>query len=254
MYILFAYLVVLLNACGPVPSPENTAIFSAIEPQTNKKENIWAKKSSWGSDFSAVDFSGKILFNDDYRIADIHKTKHSQLKNHVLWRVNHDGRCWLTSELILLFYEMTQNGKENYLNIMTNIRNITREYLKDSAEDLIAVFELLEDNLSLHFALDLMNHENTYNTLNRGMRKLLIASGTVKKSYENEYGWGMIDDFHPLFEKFGVKTYPWIADWANSIPSWDFNYQRKLILIQSTVFIDVLVEKTFSDKVNAGKL
>lgn len=248
----------------------------SISPEKDlSKTNMWSDKSSWGLPLDSIDFSGGILFKDDARIDDHHKKNFPHLHdNYVLWRVKHDGSCWVSSSITLLFYHMIEGGREKYEDVLQRMRSFAKNHIDEKAlegkleslDELFDIFELVKETMSHSFSLSLRNHQNIYDKLDKGMRILLAAyarSGGLTfssaQSIESSESWGYATDFHAFFGSLGINYCVIdIADFA--IFGADraiFGHERNTPLPKMLVFhgrlafIDVLVDKSLSDNIQA---
>lgn len=261
-----------LHSCGQ--EPQNTKPFSTTAPALTQKpeKNLFADKTSWGNAHTYLDFSGKIYFKDDPRIHQLHKDTWPQLNNsHVLWRVTHDGSCWISAQLTLLLFQMIEGGEPKFHKVLAKMQDFAEQ--NNKTNDLKAffdIFKIIEGNLSHRFALDFYNHENIYQVLDKGMRLMLATYyrsrpndnwlQTQLKSLEaSPKSWGLANQFQELFALFELEL-AYIDLFRSSlngdpdISASSFGKRgavpKMMVIHTSPSFIDVLVEKSFSDLIN----
>jgi hypothetical protein len=231
-------------------------------------DNKWADKNSWGRPFMSVDPSSTTLFKDDTRIDDLHKNELPDFAEHyVLWRMAHDGSCWVSSATTLLFYHMIAGGPQKYNKVLAGMKTLANSHGDMSEEfykEFFDIFELIKDNFSHEFAIYLRNRLIIYEKLVQGMRMLLIAFlesqgakdiSTKKRiaKIKKPSSWGYTHDFYDLFDSLEI-TCP-IIDIGNAGSHFiSLIFKEAHVIPRPTMiifhgrraFIDVLVEKNFS--------
>lgn len=267
--IAFLMVLFLLQGCD-TPSP-------ATLPDVHEVPKLaFRDKALWGQPIRSIDFSGKILVKDDARIHDDHKRKYPELgENFVLWRMTHDGSCWVSAQLTLLIFQMIEGGKEKFEDVLAKMRdfaakNVKKEILVgrlDSLDAFFQIFELIKENMTHRFSLDLRNHQNIYDILDQGMRIFIMThyqmndnQKRLNEHLENPKSWGFADEFSELFEKFGVRCplidlSPDERGGRVSIKNYyaeeqPLSEQKMLVFHTNIAYIDVVVEKKFSDSIN----
>jgi hypothetical protein len=276
-------LLCLISSCGP----QDTVTHNNVTHNDKTQHNPWADKALWGSPISSIDFSGKTLFQDDFRIAEIHKEAFPEFHNtYVLWRMTHDGSCWVSASLTLLLFQMIEGGLEKFTDVLEKMKTFAKTHVSSneshSLDDFFNIFELITHNFSHRFSLDLRNHQRIYDKLDHGMRVLLAA---YLRSYGGQWDrkraeeiqppkkggledWGLADEFNNFFKSLGISC-P-VIDIYNTDRIQVFAYNKgwieppyfkgikerppMLIIHSRKAYIDVLVEKKFSDKVNDERI
>lgn len=242
---------------------------ASLSPSMAPSDNTWTDPSSWGSNLISIDYSNKILFKDDTRIHEVHKIRLPDFaERYVLWRAKHDGSCWVTSSTTLLFYHMIESGQERYNNILTQMKDLAKNYGNSTDvfnKEFFDIFELIKTNFSHKFVLNLRNHQAIYEKLDQGMRMLLAAykksqnltdDSSMKRilKIQQPHSWGYAIDFYGFFQSMGIEC-PVIDIGKTNDNKYKSlvcnsaltNPPPKMIIIHSKqTFIDIIVDKEFS--------
>lgn len=272
----------LLHGCGAPDSSTPSTIDGAPSKNTlpsDSKKTSFRDKALWGQPIRGIDFSGNILVKDDTRIHQAHKNKYPELgENFVLWRVTHDGSCWVSAQLAILIFQMIEGGKEKFEEVLGKMRDYAAQHVKkemlvgklESLDDFFQIFELIKENMTHRFSLDVRNHQNIYDILDKGMRIFIMTHHQMNNNQKrldqhlkNPKSWGYADEFAELFESFGL-TCP-VINLCNigrgnsfSLKNYDaeaqpLSQQKMLVLDTNNAYIDVVVEKKFSDSINRAQ-
>ena len=209
------FLLCIISGCGldnQDEQPDAKGLPSVRIESNSRKTQSSPPAIFRGNPVQSIDFSGKTLFQDDGRIDDIHKKKFPRFnQKYVLWRLTHDGSCWVSSATTLLLYQMIEGGQKKFDDVVTKMRALAASGAQKSLEqdltDFFAILEVMRNNLSHRFSLDLRNHQNIYEKLDHGMRALLahFASNGGRTISEPEEitrpkSWGYATDFEELLQ------------------------------------------------------
>lgn len=261
-YMKKIYPIILILLAFSGCSPESDTQYSSQSRRQTGASSIDTR--IWGKNIGNLDFSGSIPFESDSRIDDAHKKRFPELKgNYVLWRMPHDGSCWVSAATTLLLYEMIEGGPQKFDEVVAKMRSLVSPDKENEMKDFFRAFETIRENLNHRFSLELRNHRLAYEELDKGMRMLLAqvkrSEGNVAKANEIEtpYEWGSSIDFERLFLKLGLEYHVmslWYGSRGHVSSSASFtskNSLPKMMVIDSRrAYIDVLVDKEFSARVN----
>lgn len=208
---IFTLVPIFILACSPTINEHDNNIRPSKENSSEKP--FWSDSTKWGKAERNVNLINDSVALDDNRINNLYKQVFPDfLKEYVLWRVRHDGNCWVTSLLVQILYHMTTGTRQQYNIVLNNIKKLGDEYknkdpnfAKNSLEiDFYDLLELIGLNMDFEYALNLINHEKTYRTLNLGIRKFLAAYTPEKKV--SEFGeWGVLADYQNLIYDLGLN-------------------------------------------------
>lgn len=261
-------IIILFIALGFLTGCGNDISSNDITQNPESPRVGWENPALWGNPIQSIDHSGKVLFVNDSRIANLHKHEYSQFGDkYVLWRMTHDGSCWVSSALTLMLFNMIEGGQAKFHAAAKKMRaiasNNSSKDLDADLQDFLNIIDFLGTKMDHRFSLDFRNHQTIYDKLDTGMRRMLaqfVRNGgpamSSAQSIETYKSWGYADDFCGLFRELSLDC-PVIDINAfgegTSFPNFDTKkmpYPRMMIIHSSSAFIDVLVDKRFSDRVN----
>lgn len=183
-------------------------------PEGLKRQNInWHDKSHWGSKTTNINFNGTKTLLEDRRINQVHKDRYPNIiKHYVLWRVRHDGSCWVQSGMVQTLYQMIFQGEKKYEEALVELKTILQPTLtgndlnaKEKAQDFIAALEFLKEKMDFKFTLEFINHTHVFDIFNFGFRKLISnirreeGNNALADKIDQPMEWGVVTDFGKIF-------------------------------------------------------
>jgi len=283
MYRIIIYLVILASLVGCGDAVDNDIPVSEHRPED--VTNHWALPSSLGAPYSAVDFSGRMTLMADGRVDVVHKSMLPELcNNYVLWRVAHNGSCWVTSAMTQFIFTLIDGGPGEFDRVIKQLKTDVANTGADAQfKEFFDYFALVRQKMDFRDALDLLNHQNVHPVLDRGFRMLLAKDFRARGDFveaakiEKPGEWGYASHFKPLFNRLGLK-YAGIStdgefgeskpttilhdleDYFGNMPRTidvnrrfgqaEENLPKVLFFRSSPGFMDIAVLKTFSDQIN----
>lgn len=167
IYLLFLILIILIIYC---------------------KNHLIYKKS-----FLAIDFSPDVSLHNDDRVHELHKMTYPDFcHEYVLWRVNHDGSCWNSVGITLLFYHMIQGGEEIFDNSVKYLKNILSGAILDKNDrklinNFFIIINIIRRKMDHRLSLELRNNRNTYEILDRAFRIILATHERQKALPDHDF-------------------------------------------------------------------
>lgn len=280
-FILFIFLI-LQFSCSNEQPPTTKA-----RPELSTTESTgWANPKTWGE--KRLSLNTKSEYENalvDPRIDQIYKDGMPDfLKTRVLWRVGHDGSCWVSVALTLLLYELTNQDQAFFSQILGKMQKQAVDLAineNDFVKNFFAILEVIKEKNDFKLAVAMLNHEKVFYNLNMGLRQFLKVhegDNTLTEIMAKPCSWGDAQQyFGRLFKGWGIKFFD-IRGAPNNIqrsfylPSIEFsrvsfrkdfpqlNLEMKKVLdhknfimlsfVPSPSFADILVSKTFAEQFN----
>jgi hypothetical protein len=195
----------------PTPSSINPAQF------LTSANNKWVDPSTWGS-------PGAINITETRTLAehpDVHQIFKDQMpifcEEFVLWRVTHDGSCWVDVGVILAIDHLIRQDEVTFDKAIALFKEIfaikNENYPAEDAEiikDFFDVLDLVRAKRDPRYCFHFISHRNVRDALMKGFRKLLsnwhFQEGNVKEATKAATleAWGHPNNFRPLFFKFDL--------------------------------------------------
>ena len=190
-----------------------------------KNHNKWLFKETWGDPMAAIDFSGNQTLSEDDRVHIVYKNQYPTMcKEYVLWRVEHDGSCWVSSGITQLIYQMIEAGPEKFDEVIEYLKSLfasdpefTQTENEAVSSNLFMILELIREKMDHSFSLALRNHRNVYEALDRGFRKILSLywrkhddAKATEINISNSLGFAA--DFKGFLHEMGFKYAEFLTD------------------------------------------
>lgn len=225
-YLIYTTIFLILSAlsCGEdKPTDDTSKAVSATDKFPKKPTplpNKWSSPEALGAPSLIINFSQKdIVLKDDTRVNSVHKQQVPIItEEYVLWRVRHNGSCWLYSGMMQFFYQAIEAGDKKFSEIIKEIKKIFSEgedaHLAQNqalADDFLALLELMQEKMDHRHCLELINHEKVVAVLDPGFRRLLSiitrkqGLSTIADEIEEPNSWGHASHFGYLFDELGFK-------------------------------------------------
>lgn len=308
-------LIITFCSCAPETpqqdkktGPKNTNLEEDLPPRNNTnpeedalpKDNYFADKANWGIHRKFIDHEGKTLLSNDSRVNDFYKTVLPEFcQDYVLWRVTHDGSCWIQSAMVVLLHGLLSLKKDQFQQALVKWKNLATEYAAahpafkefERAGHQKKFFDLLEAlGASKNFkqAMYMLNHTEVKDLFNRSLRAFIDPEHEIHNLCE----LGDIRDAAHLASKVGVPFLGFAGDinattqlsfvrdalqlgighadfkklgklssssyeanaaalLRNFIHEQKHNFPKVLYFRSNPLYMDIAVEKAFSDAVNA---
>lgn len=182
-------------------------------------DNKWTDSSSWGSP-GAIDIAETRTLAEDPRVHQIFKDQLPILcEEFVLWRVTHDGSCWIDVGVILTLSHLIMNSDDKFdeaIVVFKEMFAIKNEIFPAEDQELSKGFfdalKLLRaKKMDFHYCFHFISHRNVRDVFMKGFRKLLSNCFYLEKDmalamrFARLGDWGDAYHFSPVFERLGIK-------------------------------------------------
>ncbi|MCA9508697.1 MAG: hypothetical protein KC505_09790 [Myxococcales bacterium] len=232
LIILFIVSVLVFTNCDNLKDPAPD-----IKPETPAElEHPISRKKREINVYTVSDYENAFV---DPRVDDRLKEVIPQfLKSHVLWRVRHNGNCWITSALIFMLHEITSKGHEYFIQSLNRIKKSAQDFAIEDNQHVKKFIELLEsinDNDDFKNTIEILNYADSYFILNMGLRQFIaeaVKDIKPKKAEEirNYLSWGDV-----------------AGDAGELFLVWDFKYAAVSLLVGPARNINAI---TYANKSN----
>jgi len=249
--------------------------------------NKWFSPEVWGEPMMAIDFAGNETLLQDNRINIIYKQQYPNLcKEYVLWRVEHDGSCWVSTGITKLIYHMIESGPDKFDEATNYFKRLfasdpgySNKENQQIARNLFSILKLIRKEMDHNFSLALRNHRNVYEALDAGFRKILSLywekyDHAKSTQINTAFSLGYAADFKGLFNEIGFKYAEFLTDGEcdgapatmsyfdlaayigdqelNSLTQNCLNKKMPPIMafLSTPGFMDIAVKKDLSDQIN----
>lgn len=186
-----------LSACKGGDLDSKSSVNSVVPPSqiaapTKAKDfsddNYFSDRAHWGEYRQFVDFSGSLTLGEDPRVDDYYKINLPRFaQNYVLWRVNHDGSCWIQSAMVVIMHGILSLEKSQFEEALLRWKNyaakLSEEHLAfkkfEESGELKKFFDLIEvlgRTADFKKALDMLNHMAINDLFNRSLRIFIDPS------------------------------------------------------------------------------
>lgn len=185
------------------------------------RHNKWFYPENWGAPMVSIDYTWPHTLIKDDRVHPLYKNNYPTLcENYVLWRVQHDGSCWVSSGITQLIYQMIEAGPKKFDEVVEYFKTLLDSdpaYDQVIASDLFSILDLIRKKMDHNFSLSLRNYSNIYEALERGFRKILAIywkKHNVSKSaaINESFTVGYAADFKDFFNELGFKYAEFLTD------------------------------------------
>ncbi|MCA9508154.1 MAG: hypothetical protein KC505_07030 [Myxococcales bacterium] len=190
----------------------------------NNDDNYWSKPDNLGPQENIVTYNSQQNLANDPRVIKGYNDYYPEImKRYVLFRVEHNGSCWVYSALTNLVVNLIDSGKDNFTKSITTLDNLAKEnaekyehfekfYKSDDYKKVIDAFKWISKSMDFKKSLDFINHKEVHNVLNKAMRAFLAANKRKlnkidqAKELETEATcWGDIGDFSFIFNTLNIN-------------------------------------------------
>lgn len=196
-------LVFLLASCGEQKKPSVLVLDPKFKAQLLAQGNVWADEALWGEAVQTRDTSGKTPLDRDDRVHDVYKKNLGLKDKYVLWRMAHNGTCWLQAQMIQLFYGLILAGPTKFRESIEALENHNDIKAIDPAiaKKLLDVFRMVELKPEIAFFLEISTRQHIFDALNMGFRHILKQHGvSCRGGTLSPYSWGKTNDFCGIFK------------------------------------------------------
>lgn len=187
-------ILLFLSACNDSDSSSKTPVNSLTSPHQIGPvtkvppiidDNYFSEPMNWGIYQQFIDFSGAVTLAEDTRVDEYYKINLPQFsQNYVLWRVTHDGSCWIQAGMVVILNGLLSLEKSQFeealvkwKNYAANLRakHVAFKKFSESGElkkffDLIAA---LGRTANLKEAMHMLNHTAIKNVFNQSLRHFI---------------------------------------------------------------------------------
>lgn len=224
--ILLLIVVSFLFSCGDKNLASLEPSFEPAKPETTLPSgfrNYWSEKETWGKLDIIINSDSQQSLTENSAVHESWKRNFPKMtKTYVLFRVRHNGSCWIHAALAVLISNLIDSGSEKFAKAVETYESLGKENAKISeafkkfyeSEDFkkfMEAFRWMNNSRSFKTSLNFMNHENVGQALVKGMRAY-IASDRRKKGYVAEAEklesqpscWGFVGDADFMFDEAGL--------------------------------------------------
>lgn len=199
-----------------------SALSAIFDWRGRKRLKPWRSPERWGAPMVAIDFLSHQNLLEDRRVDKVHKEQYPRLcEDYVLWRVEHDGSCWVSSAMTQLLYQMVEAGPKKFDEALGYFKALLASdkqgHNQVVADDFLAILGLMREKMDHGYCLALRNYRNVYEALDRGFRKILSLywlehDAQKAQSINTAFSLGFAADFKKLFEELGFKYAEFLTD------------------------------------------